>query len=394
MHTITTTRSVLLDRARSIAGIIEAEANETERGTRITRPVHEALLETELIWIPLPHEFGGADADISTCIEVVEEISRADGSTGWTYFVNLATFSGIFPFLSDETLKLLYSDGRPPVVAGQLVPVGRSQKVPTGYRCSGRHNFASGSAFADWICATQFEYNGNKPVLKADGSPSTTIAMLRHDDVDFQGNWDVMGLSGTASYDYEVREQAVPSVQMLDGGILSPDAEPLRGNAMLRMGALVTAYSMHTACALGIAKRAMQEIAALASKKTRVGYEGKIAEDPVFLNGFAQADADYRAARGRVLEAFGEAEAKVSGGDKLTLADHAILRQTATWAHGKAGKVVSFCFHWAGTTPARNPNALGRCMRDILVANSHMLFDPKTLTDAGPVLMDCWMDRS
>jgi hypothetical protein len=29
-------------------------------------------------------------------------------------------------------------------------------------------------------------------------------------------------------------------------------------------------------------------------------------------------------------------------------------------------------------------------MRDILVANSHMLFDPKTLTDAGPVLVEQW----
>ena len=379
-----------LDRARSIAGIIEAEADQVEQDTRITRAIHEALLDSELYWLPLPQVYGGADADIATCIEAVEEISRADGSTGWTYFVNLATFSGIFPFLSDETLSLLYADGKRPVFAGQLVPVGRSEKTPDGYRCSGRHNFASGSAFADWICATQFEYDGDTPVMKSDGLPKTTIALLHHDDVEFQGNWNVMGLAGTASYDYQVHEQVVPSVRMLDGDILSPDAEPLRGNAMLRMGALVTAYCMHTACALGIAKRAMQEVAKLVSQKTRVGYDGKIAEDPVFLNGFAQADAEYRAARGRVIEAFREAETKVASGGKLTLADHAILRQTATWAHGKAGEVAAFCFRWAGTTPVRNPNALGRCMRDILVANSHMLFDPKTLTDAGPVLVEQW----
>lgn len=390
MHGDTVNRMAPVDRARSIAGIIEAEADETERQTRITRRVHEALLDQSLYWIPLPREFGGADADIATCIEVVEEIARADGSTGWTYFVNLATLSGIFPFLSDDTLSVLYAEGRPPVVAGQLVPIGRSEKVPDGYRCSGRHSFASGSAFADWICATQFEFDGDAPVLKDDGMPKTTIALLRHEDVEFQGNWDVMGLAGTASYDYEVHEQVVPPVRIVDGNILAPDAPPLRGNAMLRMGALVAAYSMHTACVLGIARRAMQEIATLASIKTRIGYDGTIAEDPVFLNEFAQADAEYRAARGRVIEAFSEAEAKVAGGDQLTLADHAILRQTATWAHGKAGEVVSTCFRWAGTTPVRNPNALGRCMRDISVANSHMLFDPKTLTDAGPVLVGRW----
>ena len=43
-----------------------------------------------------------------------------------------------------------------------------------------------------------------------------------------------------------------------------------------------------------------------------------------------------------------------------------------------------------GISPVRNPSVLGRCMRDILVANSHMLFDPKTLTDAGPVVVKRW----
>ena len=201
-----------------------------------------------------------------------------------------------------------------------------------------------------------------------------------------------MGLAGTASYDFEVPDQIVPSVQVLDGDILVPDAQPLRGNAMLRAGALVAAYSMHTACALGIAKRAMQEIARLADTKTRTGYDGPIAKDPVFLNHFAQVDADWRAARGRVIEVFSQAEDEVAGGGRLTPADHAVMRQTATWAHGKAGEVVASCFRWAGTTPVRNPSALGRCMRDILAANSHMLFDPKTLTDAGPVLIARWKE--
>lgn len=383
-------RSVWLGHARAISGLIEADANAVEKETRITRAIHNAFVESGLIWLPLPPEYGGANAGIATCIEVVEEISRADGSAGWSFFVNLATFSGLFPFLGDDTLSLLYAGGRPPVMAGQLVPVGRSEKVAGGYHCSGRHNFASGSAFADWICATQFEYDGDGQILNPDGLPRTTIALMHRDEVEFQGNWDVMGLAGTASYDYEVRPQVVPSIRVIDGAILSPDAQPLRGNAMLRMGALVAAYGMHTACALGIAKRAMQEIAALTSRKTRPGYAGTIVEDPVFLNGFARMDAEYHAVRGRVLSAFQDAEMTVSAGGKLTPSDHAILRQTTTWAHEKAGEMVAFCFRWAGTTPVRNPNALGRCMRDILAANSHMLFDAKTLTDAGPILIKRW----
>lgn len=383
-------RNVLLARARSIADLIESEADAVEREARITRPIHEAFCGTGLIWAPLPHEYGGFDADISTCIEIVEEIARADGSTGWSFFVNLATFSGLFPFMSDEALAELYSGGQPPICAGQLVATGRSEAVAGGYRCSGHHTFASGSAFANWICASQVLHEGDQPAFKPEGSPKTTIALFPRDDVEFQGNWDVMGMCGSGSYDYEVHPQTVPALRVLDGDILSPFAAPLRGNAMLRMGALAAAYSLHTATVLGIARRALQEIARLARRKTRVGYNGPISQDPVFLHAFARTDAEFRAARGRLIAVFREAEAKVASGDKLTLDDHAILRQTATWTHGKCGDVVAECFRWAGTTPVRNPSVLGRCMRDVQVANSHMLFDPKTLTDAGPLLVERW----
>lgn len=378
-----------LARARSIAPIIASEADSVERETRITRPIHDALSDTGLYWIGLPRENGGEDADITTCIETIEEIARADGSTGWTYFVNLATIGGLFPFLRDETIALLHADGERPIMAGQLVATGRSTETDGGYRCSGKHNFASGSAFANWICATQVVHDGGAPVMNG-AFPQTTIALLRRDQVEFQGNWNVMGLAGTASYDYEVREQFVASAQVIDGGILSPDAKPLRGNAMLRMGALAMAYSMHTACVVGIARRAMEEVAALAVKKTRIGYTGTVAADPVFLNAFAQADAEFHAARGRLIEVFAAAEAKVADGETLTTTDHAVMHQTATWVHGKMGEVGAFCFRWAGTTPVRNPSVLGRCTRDILVANSHMLFDAKTLTDAGPALIERW----
>ena len=69
-------RGELLERARRIAPLIEAEADTIERETRITRAVHDAFVETELYWIALPRELGGAEADIVTCIEVCEEIAR------------------------------------------------------------------------------------------------------------------------------------------------------------------------------------------------------------------------------------------------------------------------------------------------------------------------------
>lgn len=62
----------------------------------------------------------------------------------------------------------------------------------------------------------------------------------------------------------------------------------------------------------------------------RAGYAGTIAEDPVFRHDFARMDAQFHAARGRLIAVFAEAEAKVASGARLTAADHAVMRQTAT----------------------------------------------------------------
>lgn len=381
-----------LERARQVARVIERDADEVERTTRITPAIHQALLDSGLIWLALPRAFGGEDADIATCLAVVEEIARADGSSGWTFFVNLANLSGLFPYFSDEQLAELFSPGRPPVMAGQLTPAGRSERVEGGYRVRGDHSFASGCAHAEWICAASIELDADgAPVLKPDGMPQIRVALLRRDEVEFRENWDVMGLAGTASYDFTVHPRILPDSRMLNGDVMLPQAEALRGNAMLRMGALVAAYSMHSACALGIAKRAIEEIAALASRKTRVGYAGTVAEDPVFRTEFAGIDIAYRSTREHLFAEFSRAEAKVAGGSPLDADDHAVLRQTATWAHARAGEIVGKCFRWAGTTPVRNPSVLGRCQRDILAANAHMLFDEKTMTDAGPVAIRRWL---
>jgi alkylation response protein AidB-like acyl-CoA dehydrogenase len=216
---------------------------------------------------------------------------------------------------------------------------------------------------------------------------------MRPDQVKFAGNWDVMGMVGTSSYDYIVDNLFVPDALMIEGILLRLDSGQMakRGHTLLRLGSLLNGVAGHVGCILGIARRAMQEVATLNSKKTRLGYTGVVAEDQVFLNKFAHYDAEFHAVRARVLEVFGDIEAKVRDGGTVDEEDFARARQMGTWSHEKCGEITGFAFRWAGTTPVRNPNVLGRCMRDTLVANSHLLFDNKTMTDAGTPILKSWI---
>src|ERR1700755_3465051 len=78
----------LLERAHALAGLIETEAIATEAGGTLSAATIEAFRDSELFWMLVPEELGGAGTDILTAMEVVMELSRADGSTGWSLMVN------------------------------------------------------------------------------------------------------------------------------------------------------------------------------------------------------------------------------------------------------------------------------------------------------------------
>ena len=51
----------------------------------LTDPVVDALHDAGLFGLMVPAALGGHEASILTCIEIFEELARADGSTGWSY---------------------------------------------------------------------------------------------------------------------------------------------------------------------------------------------------------------------------------------------------------------------------------------------------------------------
>src|ERR1700674_272557 len=75
-------------RGCAIAALVETEAATTETGGTLSPHVVEAMRESELFWMLVPAELGGGAQSLTSAIEVIEEISCADGSSGWTLMAN------------------------------------------------------------------------------------------------------------------------------------------------------------------------------------------------------------------------------------------------------------------------------------------------------------------
>lgn len=377
-----TATTTLLDRVRALAPLVEASADEMEGRAALTAEVAAAVRDSGAIHLMVPRQFGGDELGIVETIEVIEELARQDGSVGWsTMAASVSTaFSAIYT--SDDVARSLFGTDRGAILAGQLAPMGRADVDGDGYLVAGSYRFGSGSDQTTHMLGGCLLYRDGEMVVRDNGMPEVVAAVVPNACVRFDGNWDVMGLSGTASVDYEIAPTRVGP-----GEVFSIFTEvPERGSDMHRLGVMVLTAAGHAGWALGVARRALDEITELAATKVRMS-DTLLADQQVFRVGFAEAEASVRAARAFVVEAFAAAEADVAGGGRLSPRANHLTRLATTWATSAAAEAVEWAYRESGTESLRNPSVIGRCFRDVNAATQHVMVGRKTLTDAAAELL-------
>jgi alkylation response protein AidB-like acyl-CoA dehydrogenase len=379
----------LAARARALRPLIEAEAEEAERAGTTTKRVVEAVAEQELFWAMVPRACGGLEAPISEAIAAFEELAFADGSTGWSVMANVTSSGLAALYLADDAITAMFPRGDRGIHAGMLGPVGAAQAREDGYLFSGNYRFGSGCAHANWFGAGAMETKDGEPVVTEAGLPSLLVGFFPSDAIDLRGNWDVMGLVGTGSYDYAVEEQSVPAgftFRLLE-------AAPRRGGAQYRIGLFGLVAAGHAGFALGVGKRALVEVVAIAESKQRMGSFEPVVAQQLFQHDFALHDAAMRAARAYVFETFGAAEAAaIETGDCPPLLQQR-MRQATTYATRVAADGARFAYTWAGTDALRTPSVLQRCFRDIHAGTQHIYVDNNTLSGYTQALLATPVDE-
>src|SRR5260370_39834362 len=72
-----------VERARALAPMLAAAADEIEERRQLPEHVVEALIEGDFFRLLLPRSLGGAELRPLAYVQVLEEIAKADPSTAW-----------------------------------------------------------------------------------------------------------------------------------------------------------------------------------------------------------------------------------------------------------------------------------------------------------------------
>jgi alkylation response protein AidB-like acyl-CoA dehydrogenase len=363
-----------LEAAQRLAPTVAQRALEGEADRCVPVDLVDQLRTAGLLKLYLPASLGGLEVDPLTAFEIIETISAADGSTGWTTFILNSTY--FVAWLDPDVARVVLADEPDGGFASSFGPFGRATATTDNtLTLDGRWPFNSGAPHASWF-ANGALVDGIEP------EPQWRFVFFRGTDCEIKDTWRAAGLRATASHDVIVQQLPVP-LEFTANPIFEParhDGPLFRWPFFAQLGTLFAGFP------LGVARRAIDEFIALAQRKGRGGPTPLADESHVAL-AVARAEGQLRAARALVVDAIGSGWSRALEGDELTHDNRVAVRLATANALDAAIGVVDTMFHLAGGGALYDDNPLQRCWRDAHAGGQHMYFSSNHRARVGQALL-------
>jgi alkylation response protein AidB-like acyl-CoA dehydrogenase len=371
-----------LARARDLANTIAAAADEAERLRRLPQALVERLHEARLFRMLYPRSVGGDEVEPGCYVLAVAELARADGSVGWC--VSIANSTGLFaPYLGLDAARRVFG---PPHSTCAWGPPNNSQgvTVPGGYRITGRWDFASGCRHASWMGAhgAVVEPDGSLR-LNRFGRPALLTWVFPAEKATLLDNWQPIGLRGTASESYTVKDLFVPEEMTGTREDPSLRREPGKLYAFPQQ----TLYSVGIASvALGIARGMLDAFVELAQKKTPRG-TGRLADSAVIQAEIARCEAKLGSAVTYLVDTLREIYDRADDLAPIDIPDRARARLAGSHAITSAAAVADWTYKAAGVDAIFPGSPFERRFRDIHTVTQQIQSRDAHYETVGQVLL-------
>jgi alkylation response protein AidB-like acyl-CoA dehydrogenase len=355
-----------LEAARELAPRIRSSADEIDALRELPRPLFEALADAGMFHLAVPRAIGGLEIDFPTYVQVIEEIGKADASTGWV--VNqgaiYATYSARMP---RAAARAIWMDKPRSVVANTPAATAQAVVVPGGYRVTGRQGFSTGCRHASWVAAhAQVIDEGELRMDK--GQPEMRYLMVPVEQARILDTWHVRGMRGTGTHHFAVEDVFVPEERT----VLSATAPLLEDGPLYKIPRTLAFASGDAAVALGMARSCLDAFVDLAGSKTPRAVQGLLRDQSMTQVAVGQAEAALRSGRAFLMEAVSDIWNEAVSTGAVTLERRAALRLATTHGIRLAAQIIESIYSASGATAAYDGNLIQRHFQDIHVITQHL----------------------
>ena len=358
-------REEVLARAQALVPVLASRSESCEKLRRAPDETVQDYVDNGLLRVCQPGRYGGYDLGYDVLCEVIQTLARGCGSQAWVYMV-----------LADNPLKLaaydlaaqddVWSEDSTQKLCVAVSPVGKARDVEGGVIWTGLHGFSSGIDHADWVMCGGFAYD--ETGKKGRGM----MVLMPTSDVTIIDDWHVMGLAGSGSKSFEVKDVFVPTHRILDKadndagrspGMVFYDAPVMK---LPRGGVSAVSY---TAVVVGVAQGFLQNFYDTTRPRTSRG--NSVAVQPGIQMSVGQAAVEIEAAERLYLGAIRETMAALARDGKVTQEMHFQGKRNACYAAQLCLNAVQRLFNIAGGRALMNNDVLQRQFRDCFAAAAH-----------------------
>jgi alkylation response protein AidB-like acyl-CoA dehydrogenase len=357
------------------------KAEENERLGKLHEDVFTLLRDLKVHLMLVPKELGGLGFGAAEAISVIEQIAYSDPGAGWVamvFTVGTGMAAGLLP---QSGAQKIFGSGIHNIVCGSGSPGGRAVRVPGGYNVSGKWSFGSGVLHADWHHSGAFLYEDGKPKLDAKGRPQVMVVNGQTKNLQFLGNWDVLGLRATGSVDYATEEEFIPD----DLVFVFNDAKADQSTSLSQIGVTGVAAIGHSGWAAGASRRILDELAKYAREKKASAAKtssGALSSSESFWFDYGKMEGRVLSARSLLEDAWRTIDARVAAAETITTREITLARLALWTMTDVAADAADFAYRTAASASLR-AGTLQKLFRDIYTGKNHITVSPGVLRECG-----------
>ena len=362
----TITHAEAIARAKKVAEVCKANANETEKLRHLPAENVKAMMDSDLVGLIIPKERGGYGIDSWMMVaDVVGEVGRVCGASGWCFDL-LIQHHWVFGMYPAEAQDMVYKADPRPKIGTSFMPVGKVTRAPGGFRLTGEWSFSSGIDHSDWAIV-----GAMVPPAEGGGAPDARFFLVGPGEFKVRDVWYPVGLKGSGSNnvvvnDVFVREENTVRAADFAAGT-SPGGKVNKG-VMFREPGYV-AFPFGIFCPLmGIARGALDSFTEFARGRAASAVREPVLQlyntQHVIGEAAAEIDAAYLLAK--------DNDEKLRNGLPNKEADIIAIRRNFTLSSRLAMRAVDRLFEASGARGIMDSNPIQRFWRDVHAAGNHV----------------------
>jgi 3-hydroxy-9,10-secoandrosta-1,3,5(10)-triene-9,17-dione monooxygenase len=366
-------------RAVAIRPLLAEQRHLGEAQRRLTDTSVAALAEAGQLRMWVPARYGGLETDTSAAIDATAQVSAGDPAAGWVSMI-LGCADFLAGLLDEQAQDEIWSGSPDTEVCAVFNPSSRSEKVPGGWRVTGKWMPASGCRLASWALL-------GSPLVddpKAGGGTTRASVLVPMSDLEVTASWDAIGMRATASDTLEAADVFVPEHRVLRLGEAVEGRFPgsHRASWRFRSAPLPTLCAHMMAVYLGMAASALDVVLARSGTKGLTFSTYSVAaESGGFQTAVAQAACKIDAMWALAHHTAQEIDWLARTGSRPTMADRARFRGWTAYVAAECRAALDQLVTCYGASAFGETNALGATVRDMHAASRHAMANQITGTE-------------